>query len=80
MSSVIGGLLHLGGLFVQRVVKRANYLPNLMELSYACVRRQASYFLFGSHCRRPASNAIYRLAKPRRMRRVWLEHEKAVFV
>ena len=47
-----------------------------MELSYAGVRRQASYSLLGSHCRSPASNALYRLAKPRRMRRLWLEHEE----
>src|ERR1700674_2299366 len=47
-----------------------------MELSYACVRLHASYSFFGSHCRSPASTALYRLAKPRRMRRLWLEHEK----
>src|ERR1700680_1544420 len=47
-----------------------------MELSYACVRRQASYSFFGSDCRSPASTALYRLAKPRRTRRLWLEHEK----
>src|ERR1700676_1587271 len=46
-----------------------------MELSYACVRRQASYSFFGSDCRSPASTALYRLPKPRRKRRLWLEHE-----
>ena len=47
-----------------------------MELSYACVRRQASYSFFGAHCRSPASTALYRLAKPRRMRRLWLDYER----
>src|ERR1700688_4217865 len=37
---------------------RANCLPYLMELSYACVRRQASYSVFGAHCRSRASTAL----------------------
>jgi hypothetical protein len=61
--------------FVQGDVKRADCLPSLMELSYASVRCQGSYSFFGSHRRSPASTALYRLAKHRRMRRLWLEHE-----
>ena len=56
---------------------RANGLPYLAELSYACVRRPASCSFFGFLCRSRASTALYRLAKPRRMRRLWFEHEKA---
>ena len=57
-------------------MNRDNCLPYLMELSYACVRCQPSYSFFGSHCRSPAFTALYRLAKPRRVRRLWLVHEK----
>jgi hypothetical protein len=53
--------------FVQRVVKRANRLPYLLELSYACDRLPGSYSLFSSHCRK---SGIQRALppKPRRMR------------
>ena len=57
-------------------MNRANCLPYLMELSYVCVRRQASCSFFGSRCRSPASTALYRLAKLRRVRRLRLEQEK----
>ena len=42
-------------------MKRANCLPYLMEMSYACVKRQASHSFIGSPCR---------------ARRLRLEHEK----
>jgi uncharacterized cupredoxin-like copper-binding protein len=58
-------------------VKRTNCLPYLMELSYACVWRPAPYSVFGPHCRSPAgSTVLYRLAKPRRLSRLWFGHEK----
>ena len=43
-------------------VKRANCLPYLVESSYVRVACRESYSLFGSHCRNPASDALYRLA------------------
>ena len=57
-------------------MNRANCLPDLMELSYVCVRRQASCSFFGSYCRSPASTTLYRLAILRRVRRLRLEQEK----
>jgi hypothetical protein len=58
-------------------VKRTNYLPYLMELSYACARRHAPYSFLGKLARSPAaSTALYRLAKLWRTRRLWLGHEK----
>ena len=47
-----------------------------MELSYACVRLHASYSFFGSQLPQSRIHRCYRLAEPRRIRRLWLEHEK----
>jgi hypothetical protein len=50
-------------------------LPYPMALSYAYVTRREPYSFFGPLPQSP-SNALYRLARPRRLRRSWLQHEK----